>query len=117
MKDETFGYRFLTIDSAGPILVAFANEHFEPMNNGKMQLKCWIDKDVVGTYTFEEFKKNDEYIRQLKPSSRGEYVTDESDFVDTDKSFADVFPNMEQGKLYYVDDEAYFIGEVKDNVT
>lgn len=39
-------------------------------------------------------------------------MTDESDFVDTDKSFADVFPNMEQGKLYYVDDEAYFIGNV-----
>lgn len=41
-------------------------------------------------------------------------MTDESDFVDTDKSFADVFPNMEQGKLYYVDDEAYFVGEVDD---
>lgn len=39
-------------------------------------------------------------------------MTDESDFVDTDKSFADVFPNMEQGKLYYVDDEAYFIRNV-----
>lgn len=112
MKDENLAYRFCAIDSAEPLLVAFANEHFEPMNNGKMQLKCWIDKDVVGTYTFEEFKKNDEYIRQLKPSSRGKYVTDESDFVDTDKSFADVFPNMEQGKLYYVDDEAYFIGNV-----
>lgn len=112
MKDENLAYRFCAIDSAEPLLVAFANEHFEPMNNGKMQLKCWIDKDVVGTYTFEEFKKNDEYIRQLKPSSRGKYVTDESDFVDTDKSFADVFPNMKQGKLYYVDDEAYFIGNV-----
>ena len=67
---------------------------------------------ILAAYTFEEFKKNDEYIRQLKPSSRGKYVTDESDFVDTDKSFADVFPNMEQGKLYYVDDEAYFIGNV-----
>lgn len=115
MKDENFAYRFLTIDSVGPMLVAFANEHFKPMNNGKMQLKCWIDKDVIGTYTFEEFKKNGGYIRQLKPSSRGKYVTDESDFVDTDKSFADVFTNMEQGMLYYVDDEAYFIGEVKDD--
>lgn len=115
MRDENFAYRFLTIDSAEPMLVAFANEHFEPINNGKMQLKCWVDKDVVGTYTFEEFKENGGYIRQLKSSSRGKYITDESDFFDVDKSFADVFPNMEQGKLYYVDDEAYFIGEVKDD--
>ena len=111
-KDENFAYRFLTSDSAGPMLVAFANEHFKPMNNGKMQLKCWVDKDVAGNYTFEEFKKNGGYIRQLKPSSKGKYVTDESDFIDADKAFADVFPNVEQGKLDYVDDEAYFIGNV-----
>lgn len=61
----------MTIDSVRPILVAFASEHFEPMNNRKMQLKCWVDKNVVGAYTFEEFKKNGGYIRQLKPSSRG----------------------------------------------
>lgn len=112
MKDENFAYRFLAIDSARPMLVAFAKEHIEPVNNDKMQLKCWVDKDVVGNYTFEEFKKNGGYIRQLKPSSRGKYVTDESDFIDADKAFADVFPNVEQGKLYYVDDEAYFIGNV-----
>lgn len=117
MKDENFAYRFWTTDSTGPMLVAFANEHFEPINNDKMQLKCWVDKDVVGTYTFEEFKENGGYIRQLKQSSRGKYVTDESDFDTTDKSFADVFPNMEQGKLYYVDGEAYHINEITDNNT
>lgn len=52
MKDENFAYRFLTIDSAGPMLVAFANEHFKPMNNGKMQLKCWVDKDAAGAFCF-----------------------------------------------------------------
>lgn len=31
------------------------------------------------------------------------YVIDESDFVNVDKPFADVFPDMEQGKLCYVD--------------
>ncbi len=111
MKNENFACRFWTIDSAGPMLIAFANEHFEPVNNSKMQLKCWVDKNVVGAYTFEEFKKNGGHIRQLKQSSRRKYVTDESDFVDTDKSFADVFPNMEKGKLYYVDGEAYYIKE------
>lgn len=114
MKDADFAYRFWAIDSAEPMLIAFANEHFEPMNNGKMQLRCWVDKHIIGTYTFEEFKKNGGYIRQLKPSSRGKYVTDESDFVDVDKSFADMFPNMEQEKLYYVDDESYFVEE-KEN--
>lgn len=115
MKDENFAYRFWTTDSTGPMLVAFANEHFEPMNNGKMQLKCWIDKHIIGVYTFEEFKKNGRYIRQLKPSSRGKIVIDESDFVNTDKTFADIFPNMERHKLCYIDDEAYKISEVEDN--
>ena len=115
MKDENFTYRFLTIDLAGPMLIAFANEHFEPMNNGKMQLKCWVDKNVVGAYTFEEFKKNGGFMRLLKPSSREKYIINESDFVDTDKSFADAFPNMEQGKLYYVDGETYKISKVEDN--
>ena len=114
MKDADFAYRFWAIDSAEPMLIAFANEHFEPMNNGKMQLRCWVDKHIIGTYTFEEFKKNDGYIRQLKPSSRGTYVTDESDFVDVDKSFAEVFPYIEKGKLYYIDDESYFVAE-KEN--
>ena len=114
MKDENIAYRFCAIDSVEPMLVAFANEHFEPMNNGKMQLKCWVDKNIVGTYTFEEFKKNGGYIRQLKPSSRGKYVTDESDFVDVDKSFAEVFPYIEKGKLYYIDDESFFVAE-KEN--
>lgn len=106
MKDENFAYRFWTTDSTGPMLGAFANEHFEPMNNGKMQLKCWIDKHIIGVYTFEEFKKNGRYIRQLKPSSRGKIVIDESDFVNTDKTFADIFPNMERHKLCYIDDES-----------
>lgn len=114
MKDENIAYRFCAIDSVEPMLVAFANEHFEPMNNGKMQLRCWVDKHIIGTYTFEEFKKNDGYIRQLKSSSRGKYVTDESDFVDVDKSFAEVFPYIEKGKLYYIDDESYFVAE-KEN--
>ena len=114
MKDENIAYRFCAIDSVEPMLVAFANEHFEPMNNGKMQLRCWVDKRIIGTYTFEEFRKNGGYIRQLKPSSRGKYVTDESDFVDVDKSFAEVFPYIEKGKLYYIDDESFFVAE-KEN--
>lgn len=108
MKDENFAYRFLAIDSAGPMLIAFANEHFEPVNNGKMQVKCWVDKNVVGTYTFEEFKKNGGYIRQLKQSSRGKYVTDESDLMETDKTFADIFPNVKKHKLYYIDIEVVY---------
>lgn len=40
---------------------------------------------------------------------------DKLDFVNTDKSFADAFTNMEQGKLYYVDGETYKISKVEDN--
>lgn len=117
MKDENFAYRFWAIDSAEPLLVVFAKEHIEPVSNGKMQVRCWVDKNIVGTYTFEEFKNNGGYIRQLKSSSMRKYVTNESDFVDTDKSFADVFPNVEQGKLYYVDGEAYYIREITNDTS
>ena len=117
MKDEAFGYRFLTIDSAEPLLVVFAKEHIEAVNNGKMQVRCWVGKHVVGEYTFENFKKNGGYIRQLKPSSRGKYVTDESDFVETDKTFADILPNIKKHKLYYIDDEAYKISKVAKKTT
>lgn len=33
---------------------------------------------------------------------------------DVDKSFAEVFPYIEKGKLYYIDDESYFVAE-KEN--
>lgn len=45
------------------------------------------------------------------------YVIDEPDFVNSDNSFADVFPNMKQGKLYYVDWETYYIGEITDDTS
>jgi hypothetical protein len=72
-------------------------------------------QECFGTYTFEEFKKNSGYIRQLKQSSREKCVVDESDFMETDKTFADIFPNMKKHKLYYIDDEAYKISEIEDN--
>ncbi len=56
------------------------------------------------------------HIRQLKPNSREKIVIDESDFVNTDKTFADIFPNMVKHKLYYIDDEAYKISKIEDNV-
>lgn len=54
------------------------------------------------------------YIRQLKPEAKEKFIIDDSDFVDTDKTFADVFPNIEQEKLYYVDDESYSVEEVTE---
>lgn len=99
-KNKILAAKQMLVYYLGDILVILRKDSYTP-----------DDKHIIGVYTFEEFKKNGRYIRQLKPSSRGKYVTDESDFVDTDKSFADVFPNLEQGKLYYVDDEAYYIQE------
>ena len=63
---------------------------------------------------FAGFKKNGGYIRQLKQEAKGKFIIDDSDFVETDKTFADVFPNIEQGKLYYVDDESYSVEEVTE---
>jgi hypothetical protein len=34
--------------------------------------------------------------------------------LDTDKTFADIFPNMEHLKLYYIDNLAYSIDEITE---
>lgn len=115
MKDERFAYRFASFDAEGPLLIVFDEEYFEAAEeNGKKELRCWVSKNVIAKYSFAGFKKNGGYIRQLKQEAKGKFIIDDSDFIETDKTFADVFPNIEQGKLYYVDDESYSVEEVTE---
>jgi len=115
MKDSTFGYRFLLIDDIkGPEIAIFENEKFEVVEgeHGKY-LKDWVEGNIIKLYTFEEFKDAGGYIRMLKPECKGlGFIDAETDFLDTDKTFKDIFPNMQKQKLYYIDDEAYCIMEV-----
>lgn len=115
MKDGSFGYRFILLDDAnGPEIVVFERENFKLIEDGDEKcLKQWVEGSVIKTYTFEEFRNAGGYIRMLKPELKGcGFIDDETDFLDTDKTFKDVFPNMEKQKLYYIDNEVYYIEEI-----
>ena len=67
------------------------------------------------TYDFDEFTKAGGYIRLLNPELGDDVcIIEDSDFLDTDKTFADIFPNMEYLKLYYIDNLAYSIDKITE---
>lgn len=116
MRDDNFGYRFLLLDNqTGPVIVVYENEKFEVVKENKhTYLNQWVEGNVLDVYTFEKFKQEQGFIRMLKPEKkRCGYINGETDFLDTDKTFKDVFPNMQKQKLYYIDNEAYWIEEIE----
>lgn len=111
MCDDVFGYRFVLLnESIGPEIVIFEKENFKISENNEKCLEQWIEGNVIKTYNFEEFKKLGGYIRKLKSECKGlGFIDGNTDFLDTDKTFKDIFPNMQKLKLYYIDNEAYYI--------
>lgn len=115
MEDGEFGYRFILLDDTiGPQIVVFEKEDFELVKeNDKKYLKQWVEGQVLKTYTFEQFKEAGGYIRMLKPELKGRgFIDCNTDFLDTGKTFRDVYPNMQKQKLYYIDNEAYYVEEI-----
>lgn len=52
----------------------------------------------------------------LKPECKGRgFIDGNTDFVPTEKTFADIFPDIQPQELYYIDNEAYWIGKLKRN--
>lgn len=116
-KDENFGYRFALLnDVRGPEIIVYEKENFKVIKEkDKKYLEQWVEGNVLKTYSFEEFKKSHGYIRMLKPELKGNgYIDGNTDFLDTNKTFKDVFPNMQKQKLYYIDNEAYYIEEIEE---
>ena len=88
---------------------------FPQINYGENYIKDWVEGDIVGIYDFDEFTKAGGYIRLLNPELGDDVcIIEDSDFLDTDKTFADIFPNMEHLKLYYIDNLAYSIDEITE---
>jgi len=117
MADGHFAYRFAQIDESDePVIVIFEKEGFKATTDekGRRCLDTWAERKIIGFYTFERFKKRGGYIRMLKPECKGKFCLGVDDFIPTEKTFADVFPNIEPQRLYYIDDEAYLIEEYKD---
>lgn len=116
MKDGNFGYRFALLnESKGPEIIIYEKENFKVIEDkDDKYLKQWVEGNVLKTYTFEEFRKEKGYIRILKQELKGSgYIDGNTDFLDTDKTFKDVFPNMQKQKLYYIDNEAYYIEKIE----
>lgn len=115
MADDQWGYRFVLLDNTiGPQLLVFERERFEvETENGRKYLRDLVEGQIIKSYTFEEFTEAGGYIRLLKPGIRGTgFIDADTDFLDTDRTFRDVFPNMQKQKLYYIDAEAYRIEKV-----
>lgn len=115
MEDGKFGYRFIWFDDTiGPQIVVFEKEDFELVKeNNRKYLKQWVEGHVLKTYTFEQFKEAGGYIRMLKPELKGSgFIDGNTDFLDIDKTFRDVYPNMQKQKLYYIDNEAYYVKKI-----
>lgn len=107
-KNGCLGYRFVDFDGHGPIIVIFEHETAE-LAEDKKSLNVRVGGTVVKTYTFAEFAAAGGVMRALKPECRDKVFLDgNNDFVDTDKSFVDVFPDMQKQKLYYIDNESYY---------
>ena len=95
-------------------LLAEFDEEYEVKEN---YIKNWVEGDIVGIYDFDEFTKAGGYIRLLNPELGDDVcIIEDSDFLDTDKTFADIFPNMEHLKLYYIDNLAYSIDEITEGL-
>lgn len=116
MKDQCFGYRFIQIDGQSePVIAVFEKEKWcGGVDEKGKYIKSWVEGNVEKIYSFDEFKKAGGYIRMLKPDLKGKgFIDGNTDFLDTDKTFKDVFPNIEKNKLYYIDNESYYIGEIE----
>lgn len=114
MQAGDFGYRFVLLDNSNePEIVIMEKETFkviETDNDHEPQVLHWLSGNVVDIYDFEKFKKLGGYIRMLRPECKDlGAINCETDFIDTDKTFADVFPNMQKRKMYYIDREGYYI--------
>lgn len=73
-------------------------------------------ENIIKTYTYNELKKCGGYIRVLKDECKDcSYIDSAKDFADTDKTFKDIFSDIEKEKLYYVDNEAYCIKKIDVN--
>lgn len=79
------------------------------------ELAVISEENIIKTYTYDELKKCGGYIRVLKNDKDCGYIDSAKDFADTDKTFKDIFSDIEKEKLYYVDNEAYCIKKIDVN--
>lgn len=114
MADKVLGYRFVLLpDGKGPQVAIFEGSGFGAGYDGKENYVRG-EEGVIEIYDFDEFTKAGGYIRLFNPELKNITIIEDSDFLETDKTFADIFPNMEYLKLDYIDDQSYSINEISE---
>lgn len=119
-KSEDLTPRFLRIGGVPilnePLLVIYDKPEDVEKGTTKEGKDCLLIRtkgEILKVYTYEEFKKAGGTLKMLKSECKGNVVTYEEDYVEINKTFTQCFPNMQMGKNYYVDSEAYWIEEIE----
>ena len=114
LRDESFGYRFVVIDDRGPQIVIFEKEELLESTDGQtIVYQDRVSGDPVAIYSYDVFINKGGKLRILKPEKRNcGYIDSETDFLDTNKTFKDIFCGAIPYKFYYIDHEAYWIEEL-----
>ena len=111
--DDGCGYKFIPNEEQKPVVAVFPTEKF-CLASDKKSLNVWTEGKPIATYDFDTFKREGGYIRRLKDEKEGcSFINGETDFEDTDETFEALLPDI-QGKVY-IDDEAYWIQEIKNS--
>ena len=105
MSDAHFGYRFVKSKNDEPCILVFKNETCSKVGDGKNAILRVHVENLIKIYDFSEFKKLGGGIHIYIDVNRG--------FIEVSKTFKELFPTMETGKLYYIDNEAYYIDVCK----
>lgn len=121
-KSEDLTPRFLRITGVPileePLLVLYDKPEDVEKGTTKEGKDCLFIRtqgEIIKTYTYEEFKMAGGTLKMLKPECKGNIMTYEDDYIETSKTFAQCFPNMQTNKTYYVDSEAYWIEEIEED--
>ena len=113
-KNIYYGIRFALKDE--PVILVFENEKFTITedNQGREILIAHVEGEVVKQYTYEEFLAENGKLKIKQLAPKGNFVIGgEFDYIPTQKTFCEIFPNMEKDKLYYVEDDSFYVEEQK----
>ena len=110
MSDKCLHFRFTLSDDGKDVqIVIFKKEDYDP---DKESLGEYLDAsgEIIKVYTFEQFKKAGGYIRLLDPELDEDIcIIEEWHFLETDKTFNDIFKNTSKEYLESIENESYFI--------
>lgn len=112
-KDTTV-FRFRKTDK-GVVLTAYPDENFKRSTDkyGRPCLAINVAGKPLADYSYEAFKKlpGSRLLRMKEPSELRSGFFCNGDFVPVDISFDELFSNLEEGRLIFIDNESFYVAE------